>query len=95
MAKLIKRVAIYADAKQVTGKTNRKKFDTKNLVGVVAFYNDGTRELEPLYDAQLFGSEVLTSKEYKIATAKMSSFLEPKSDGGMTAEERAFRKTKR
>ncbi len=95
MADLLRRIAVYADATTVEGKTSRKKFNISGLVGVVSFFNDGTRELEPLYDPQLFGGEVLGSKEYKIAQAKINILLEPKSDGGLTFEETTLRKTRR
>lgn len=95
MAKLNQRLAYYADGNIEVGKTTRKTFDTNGLVGVVSFYEDGSRELEALKDSKEPTDEVVNSKEYFLAQARLKSVQGFKSDGGLTAEDLAILKERK
>lgn len=90
MTKLERRLAYYANGKIEEGKTNRKQFKTDGLIGVVSFYDDGTRQQEDITLPRMATTE--ETKDEKIARLMMEASLQFKYDGGDTPEIRRERR---
>lgn len=89
MAKLERRIAFYEDGHQEVGKTTRKTFNTDGLVGVVCFYDDGTRTKEPVQATERLSKRV---SDRKAVLTHIESAMGFKSDGGETPEVRESRR---
>lgn len=94
MAKLTHRQAFYADGTIEEGKTKRKSFKTDGLVGVVSFYDDGTREDEGLRPTQKLSKGLEPDIDTLIAQKHFEAHLQFKYDGGDTGEIKALRMKK-
>jgi hypothetical protein len=86
MAKLERRLAYYDNGTIEEGKTNRKTFKTEGLIGVLAFYDDGSREQE----ATVASGIIKEDKQTLIQRLRLEAHKEYKSDGGDTLEIKAL-----
>ena len=86
MPKLERRVAFYQDGKTVEGKTKAKTFSDEGLIGVVSFFDDGTRVQEELGGFTPDDNNIMG----KIAKLRLEKHLEFKHDGGDTYEIKAL-----
>lgn len=89
MKKLERRLAYYENGKIVEGKTSRKKFSTDGLIGVVALYNDGTREEESVESKVNLNK---TDRAKNTAYLMFEANKQFKHDGGGTPELKALRR---
>ena len=89
MAKLEKRVAYYSDGRTEAVRTPDAQLSQDKLIGIVQFYNDGTRQLE--------GSAAAVDESDQIAVIaklRLEKNLEFKYDDGDTPEIYAMQKVR-
>lgn len=90
MAKLDRRKAFYTTGEIVEGKTKRKQFDTENLIGILSYYDDGTRVVE---DVPVTTSKrTLTTDTSQITKLLFEANKQFKYDGGDTPEIKHLRR---
>jgi len=92
--KLEQRIAYYADGTIIQGKTTRKQFNADNLIGIVSFYTDGTREQEAINAPRELSVELENSETAQYARLILKANLQFKYDGGQTVETKKLRKRK-